>query len=66
MQKTPSDPWVGKIPWRREWKATPCLEDPMDRGNWWSTVLGVAESGTTEGLMLGANPALAPALLPTC
>ena len=38
----------------------------MDRGNWWSTVLGVAESGTTEGLMLGANPALAPAQLPTC
>ena len=38
----------------------------MDRGDWWSTVLGVAESDTPEGLMLGANPALAPALLPTC
>ena len=28
------DPWVEKIPWRREWLPTPCscLENPMDRG----------------------------------
>ena len=25
-----------------------CLGNPMDRGSWWATVLGVAESGTTE------------------
>ena len=30
-------PWVGKIPWRREWRLTPVFlpEDPMDRAAWW-------------------------------
>ena len=23
MQETQVDPWVGKIPWRREWQPTP-------------------------------------------
>ena len=31
-----SNPWVGKIPWRRNWG------DPMDRGAWRATVHGVA------------------------
>ena len=40
------DPWVRKIPWRREWQPTPvlCLEKPMDRGGWWATVHGIAKS----------------------
>ena len=26
-------PWIGKIPWRREWLPTPVL-NPLDRGVW--------------------------------
>ena len=41
------DPWVGKIPWRRN--STPlqysCLENPMDRGAWWATVHGLQRVG---------------------
>ena len=30
------DPWVGKIPWRREWQPLQysCLENSMNRGAW--------------------------------
>ena len=44
------DPWVGKIPWRRARNPLQdsCLENPMDRGTWWSTVHGVTESDMTE------------------
>ena len=40
--------WVGKIPWRREWHLLQCscLKSFMDRGAWWATVHGVAESRT--------------------
>ena len=30
-----------------------CLENPMDRGAWWDTVHGVAESDRTEQLRVG-------------
>ena len=41
-------PWVEKIPWRRAWPPTQysCLENPMDRGAWWATVLGATKSQT--------------------
>ena len=53
FRKPRFDPWVEKIPWRREGMATPlqysCLENPMDRGAWWSTIYGVSkESDMTE------------------
>ena len=40
--------WIGKILWSREWQPTPLflLGNPMDRGAWWPTVHGVAESWT--------------------
>ena len=40
------DPWVGKIP--GEGNGNPlqysCLENSMDRGDWWAMVHGVAKS----------------------
>ena len=42
--------WVGKIPWRRKWQPTPVFLpgwNSMDRGAWWATVHGVAESEMT-------------------
>ena len=44
------DPWIGKIPWRREGMAIHssilAWRIPMDRGSWWATVHGVAKSWT--------------------
>ena len=42
------DPWVGKIPWRRNGNPLQhsCLENPMDRGAWWATVHGLTKSRT--------------------
>ena len=56
IQETSVDPWVGKIP--GEGNGNPlqysCLENPMDRGAWWTTVHGwdCKESDTTEQLPL--------------
>ena len=33
-----------------------CLENPMDRGTWWATIHGLAESDTTEQLTLSLLP----------
>ena len=40
--------WLGKILWGRKWQPLQysCLENPMDRGAWWSTVHGVAKIQT--------------------
>ena len=42
------DPWVRKIPWRRKCNLfhCSCLETPLDRGAWQSTVHRVAKSWT--------------------
>ena len=42
------NPWVGKIPAGGHGKPLQysCLENPMDRGAWWATVLRVAKSWT--------------------
>ena len=41
-------PWVGKIPWKREWQPTQysCQENSMDRRAWWDIVRGVPKSQT--------------------
>ena len=42
------NPWVRKIPSSRKWQLTPVVlpGNPMDRGTWWPTVHGVANSWT--------------------
>ena len=42
------DPWVGKIPWRREWQPTPIFlpGKSMDTGAWQGALHGVAKSQT--------------------
>ena len=38
------------MPWRRKWQPNPyfCLEDPMDRGDWWAIVYGVTKNWTWQ------------------
>ena len=42
-----SNPWVGKIPWRRNGNPLQYsyLDSFMERGAWWSTVLRAARVG---------------------
>ena len=42
------DPWVGKIPWRREWHSMQVFfpEESSGRGTWQATVHGAAKSWT--------------------
>ena len=45
------NPWVGKIPWRRNWQPTPVFLPGKfhgQRGAWWARVHVVAESDVTE------------------
>ena len=47
MQNTGFDPWVGKIPWEEGMATHSSMlawRIPMDRGAWWATVHGVAQS----------------------
>ena len=48
VQETRLNPRVVKIPWRRKPLQHSCPENPMDRGAWWATVHGAAESDMTE------------------
>ena len=40
------NPWVRKIPGEEDGNPSEysCLENPLDRGSWWSTVYRVAKS----------------------
>ena len=42
------NPWVRKIPWRRQWQLNTCscLENPIDRGVWLARAHGVTKSWT--------------------
>ena len=46
------NPWVRKIPWGRKWLPTPVFlpGNPVNRGGWWATVRGAAESDSTDRL----------------
>ena len=46
MREMCFDPWVGKIPWGRQFSRYSYLENSMDRGAWQPTVHGVAKSQT--------------------
>ena len=54
IRDTGSIPGSGRLP--GEGNGSPlqssCLENPMNRGTWWAIVHGVAESDTTQGLIL--------------
>ena len=51
MQETQGDPWVGNIPWKREWQPTPEFlpgEFPRQRSLVGYHLWGLKESDTTE------------------
>ena len=38
------DPWVEKIPWRKEWQPTPVFLPGESHVAWWATVHGVSKN----------------------
>ena len=53
MQETRFSPWVGKIPWRREWQPTPVFlsgESHEQRSLAGYSPWGCKESDTTEAI----------------
>ena len=50
MQEACVDPWVGKIPWRREWQPTPVFLPGEFHGLAGYSPWGCKESDTTEQL----------------
>ena len=44
MQETQFNPWVRKIPWRREWQSTLVFLPGEFHGVWWATVHGITKS----------------------
>ena len=54
MQETWFNPWVGEIPWRRDWQPTPVFLPGEFHGqrSLVATVHGIAESNATEQLTL--------------
>ena len=48
------DPWVGKIPWRREWLPTPVFlpEEFHGQWAWWATARGVTQSRLTSTVLV--------------
>ena len=49
MRETRFDPWVGKIPWRREWQPTPVLLPGKSHG--WRSLAGYSPWGHRESEM---------------
>ena len=51
------NPWVGKIPWRRACNPLQysCLENPIDRRAWGTTVHRITELDTAKQLNMHAS-----------
>ena len=60
-----SNPWIGKILWRRKWQPAPysLSGNPMHRGAWWATVHRVAKSSTC--LSTHIHPASRTSFMPS-
>jgi len=49
MRRHEFNPWVGKIPWRREWQLTPVFLPGKSHGE--RSLLGYSPQGNTESDM---------------